>query len=1283
MGTRSVPGRCVIPWAAAIGAVGAIGGALISSGSDTQTQTYTPPPKWQQAYTQVQDRVQGVGATPYQPYTGAVVAGFTPDQLAAMQTVNQTTGLANPYINNASAGTAEVQRTPISGQVPTLSRNATGTLAASAANTYTSAAPNYLRSAAMSLPMIMQLMSGGGGGPIDVNAPNMPGFNQPENLSWQANDLIGTNVPTATSGIQQYMDPYMQSVIDATQRHFNNQNEISRQKMVGNAVSAGAFGGDRAGVAQAELQGQQNLAQAPVIAGLYSQGFERALAASQQDQQVALQKLGMGNLYGQLGLGFDQATNDAILRAYQAETGFGLQQQQQQGNLSLGSMDAIMQALKAQESGTLARAQGAQDMYSGNTGTALQAGTATANQQLAAAQQQANLGTSALQNQLQQAQAQVGTGTMQQQLAQNQLNAAYQQYKESTAYPMDMTQWVASLTAQLGNAAGGVGTVTSPTGNPVSGAVGGALAATQLANNLGYMQAPARATYDTATGNYTPGPGGFARGGQVRTLGDRYGASPDTDDLSGRGSNARDNVDRSSVDRSSGNPNRPAAPTRPPAADSDDDEGSSNATAASVRREARRAARRIGRDNDTPTSQGPSRPMPPLPAPRPAPGPGGTAGPADHGPMAPPVVDPYANLGFQYEPGPFNANNVLASLPAPSAGGLPPIPMLPPPGPMPVSSGTPGSTGLNYAPVSNYSLPALPAPVQPYGPTYTPPPPPTPGVAAAFNAPPNDPNSNNSPLQDIAQALAAGIPVSAASWASAGYGPGGIALGTSPTLATPPPPPAPAPAPPPPAPPLPTPTAAPPPTPTGAAPPPPPRPAPRRATPPPAPPQPMGTTPANARLRLFNGFADGGTVKRAPGGNLGVGYFDAPDLPGGPAFSTFNVADLINEESRQADAVSPFRHLMLRSEENMQRGDADLGASPTQVAGTDAGGSGLGGALNRMMDNPESMSLFLAGLGMLGGKSTNAGRNIAEGAMQGIGYMQNRRDTEATNKLRERQVAVTERNAAAEADRMAKEIARWDRLDTEAERKNVEEGLDKTSEFIDRNLTRTNAANFQRDTLNRQGFKDEADAEHQQRQLDIAQQQADTAKANSESGRWTYVGIDPDTQKPISLNMDTGEYKVGDVKIGAKPGVGRTSALETNLAVMKRIYPNLSDAEVYEKLRTAVKNPNEKTRMLQTEVGRLRSANVDFGGRSTMTEAQLLQQAQQNMIEMETSLGQPGSRPAVPGAAPPAPGAAPPASAAPAVPSRPPNVPPNASYSPSQKAWWWQENGQWKSAPGA
>lgn len=53
---------------------------------------------------------------------------------------------------------------------------------------------------------------------------------------------------------------------------------------------------------------------------------------------------------------------------------------------------------------------------------------------------------------------------------------------------------------------------------------------------------------------------------------------------------------------------------------------------------------------------------------------------------------------------------------------------------------------------------------------------PTPGMLAAQNAPPRS-GGGNSAIQDISQALKLGRPISDASWAQAGYGPGGSARG--------------------------------------------------------------------------------------------------------------------------------------------------------------------------------------------------------------------------------------------------------------------------------------------------------------------------------------------------------------------------------------------------------------------------------------------------------------------------------------------------------------------------
>ena len=84
----------------------------------------------------------------------------------------------------------------------------------------------------------------------------------------------------AGPNISQFYNPYQSYVLDEINRQAaQQQNQLSAQ-----AVQAGAFGGGREGVQQAELQRatQQNIGQAQ------QQGFNTALQAAQQQQQVGL-----------------------------------------------------------------------------------------------------------------------------------------------------------------------------------------------------------------------------------------------------------------------------------------------------------------------------------------------------------------------------------------------------------------------------------------------------------------------------------------------------------------------------------------------------------------------------------------------------------------------------------------------------------------------------------------------------------------------------------------------------------------------------------------------------------------------------------------------------------------------------------------------------------------------------------------------------------------------------------------------------------------------------------
>lgn len=129
--------------------------------------------------------------------------------------------------------------------------------------------------------------------------------------------------PLTTAQIQQYMSPYTQNVVNATQAQFNNQNQQQLQSVRGNAIAQGALGGNREAIAESELANQQQLAQAPVIAGLQNQGYQTGLNTALAEQQAAAQ--GAYSL-GNLGV----AGQNAALTGANAQVGAGTLQQQTQ-----------------------------------------------------------------------------------------------------------------------------------------------------------------------------------------------------------------------------------------------------------------------------------------------------------------------------------------------------------------------------------------------------------------------------------------------------------------------------------------------------------------------------------------------------------------------------------------------------------------------------------------------------------------------------------------------------------------------------------------------------------------------------------------------------------------------------------------------------------------------------------------------------------------------------------------------------------------------------------------
>jgi len=139
--------------------------------------------------------------------------------------------------------------------------------------------------------------------------------------------------------INQYMSPYLSNVLGAAVANINQTNAQQQQQVLGNAIQRGAFGGDRAGIAQAELARQQNLANNATIANLLNQGYGQAMQQFNTQQAIdAAAQLQNRQLMSNAALNLANLGTQgqqAALQQAQAQYGYGTaEQQQQQAGLS-------------------------------------------------------------------------------------------------------------------------------------------------------------------------------------------------------------------------------------------------------------------------------------------------------------------------------------------------------------------------------------------------------------------------------------------------------------------------------------------------------------------------------------------------------------------------------------------------------------------------------------------------------------------------------------------------------------------------------------------------------------------------------------------------------------------------------------------------------------------------------------------------------------------------------------------------------------------------------------
>lgn len=172
----------------------------------------------------------------------------------------------------------------------------------------------------------------GGANPQAVQQPSV--YNQSAGAYNAA--LGGTAAAAAGPNIGQFMNPYTDMVTGNTLQDLERQRQMATNTMGAQATQAGAFGGSRHGIADAATNQAFARQGAQTFGNLQSQGFNTALGAAQNQQNVGLQAAGqLGNL-ANMGFGFGNQIAD---------------RQQAQGGMQQGMQQMLIDAARGQFAG--------------------------------------------------------------------------------------------------------------------------------------------------------------------------------------------------------------------------------------------------------------------------------------------------------------------------------------------------------------------------------------------------------------------------------------------------------------------------------------------------------------------------------------------------------------------------------------------------------------------------------------------------------------------------------------------------------------------------------------------------------------------------------------------------------------------------------------------------------------------------------------------------------------------------------------------------------------------
>lgn len=376
-------------------------------GKTTTTQTQSVDPDFKERALNVFNRAQTFADQPFRPFTGQRVADFSPAEQAGFAAVNNFALAAQPGINSAMETTAALANTTggagmsaLQGAGPSASlTDAIGLVRDAGPRPGLFQAQDMTRAAGVTEAL------------LDAQAMARDAETTRAMRGAQlvlADELLGGPERVA-AGINAYMNPYTQSVVDTTLGDIERSRQMAQAQNAAQAARASAFGGSRQGLQAAETDRAALEQAARTSAALRQSGFTTAAGLAQDamrarisgasalgqlgatEQNLALQQAGQ---LGELG-----ATQQQLALSQAGQLGSLASAEQQQllargmGVGQLGAEESRIRQAQAQAIAQAEQAQRAQQLQAANQLAAL----AAARQEAAIQGAQALLGAGGIQ----------------------------------------------------------------------------------------------------------------------------------------------------------------------------------------------------------------------------------------------------------------------------------------------------------------------------------------------------------------------------------------------------------------------------------------------------------------------------------------------------------------------------------------------------------------------------------------------------------------------------------------------------------------------------------------------------------------------------------------------------------------------------------------------------------------------------------------------------------------------------------------------------------------------